>query len=157
MQYLWKLTLADRRWMLPVWSFVPYALCPWRSIKLVALITVELDFTPNRVMGLLWTILSIVNVVWWITYFWRVYCKSYLDGSNYNHHKSQKRFCHWIGKANGVSIADEDECLLFRGLYSQCSSQYKNVGILNAWLSIISLLQFCESQSLNRLPHLLLL
>ena len=103
MQYLWKLTLADRKWMLPVWSFVPYALCPRRSMKFVAFVTVELDSASNRVLGPIWTIPSIVDTVWRITDFWWVNCKSYLDGSNYNHRKSQKRFCHWIGKANGLS------------------------------------------------------
>ena len=75
-------------------------------MKLVAIITVELDSASNRVFALIRTIPSVVNAVWWVAEW--VYCKSYLDGSNYKCHKSQRGACHRIQSAN--EAADDDEC-----------------------------------------------
>lgn len=101
--------------MRPIRSLIPFAYSPRSSINLVAFVAMELDFAPNRVLGLIRSIPSVVNTVWRIASLGMVSCKCYLGGSNYNYCQSQKRVRHRIGEVSEIA-GDVIAAFFFQGL-----------------------------------------
>ena len=100
-----QLTCADGRWIDPVRCFVPFALCPWGSMKFVAFVTVERDSASNSIVCHMRTIASIVRTTWWITHW--VIGKSYLSSSNCSNYQNYpKRVCHQVRVTPSKEIDD---------------------------------------------------